>query len=158
MAGMTKQALALACALFLVACPQQEEAEETMTEDTTAMEEAPAGITLADVAGEWTVRATSEAGDTVPEYRLVASADEAGWVLHLPERDPIPVRIVDVAGDSIVAEAGPFQSVVQEGVEVRTTTVYRLQDGRLVATTVARYTTTGPDSVLVIHGEGTRAP
>lgn len=157
MKHMTKRTLALACILALAACAE-EAPEETMTEeDTTAMEEAPAGITLADAAGEWTVRATTEAGDTVPEYRLVATADPAGWVLHLPERDPAPIRILEVAGDSIVAEAGPFESVIHEGIQVTTTTVYRLQDGRLVGTTTARYTG-GPDSVLVIHGEGTRAP
>jgi hypothetical protein len=42
---------------------------------------------------------------------------------------PVPVRVVAVAGDSIVTDAGPYQSFVRKGVRVTTRTVSRLQSG-----------------------------
>ena len=53
--------------------------------------------------------------------------------------------------------AGPYESVLRKGVQVKTTTVFRLQDGKLVGTTVAHYTTKGADSVRNLRAEGTRA-
>lgn len=152
--------LALVCGIFLTGCAQEEadEGEEMTVEDTAAMAPEPAGIALADVAGTWTVDATTETGQAVPTYELMATSDPSGWEIRFPDRDPIPVRIVEVAGDSIVAEAGPFESAMRAGVQVWTHTVYRLEGDRLVGTTVAHYQTTEPDSVVTIRGEGTRAP
>jgi len=65
-------------------------------------------------------------------------------------------RIVDLAGDSIVADAGPYESALRKGVKVTTHSVFRLQDGKLVGTTVAHYATKGADSVLNLRSEGTR--
>jgi hypothetical protein len=129
-----------------------------MVEDTTAMAPEPAGITLADVAGTWTVNAVSEAGDTVPQFELVATADPSGWVLHYPDRDPVPVRIIEVAGDSIVTEAGPYNSLLRPGTQVWTHGVWRLEGDRLMGTTTAHFQTTDPDSVITVRSEATRAP
>jgi len=46
--------------------------------------------------------------------------------------------------------------VLRKGVKVTTHSVFRLQDGKLVGTTVARYTTKGADSVRNLRSEGTR--
>ena len=59
-------------------------------------------------------------------------------------------------GDSIVADASPYESVLQKGVKVTTHSVFRLQDGKLVGTTVAHYATKGADSVRNLRSEGTR--
>ncbi len=147
-------------ALVLAGCgrPAEKPAESTVGQDP-AMEEAPATISLADVAGTWNVRSTMEGSEsTVVTYDMVASADRAGWSINFPNREPIPVRIVAVEGDSIVSEAGPFESVLRKGVQVSSRVVTRLQNGKLVGTTVARYQVTGPDTVARLTFEGTRAP
>jgi hypothetical protein len=61
-----------------------------------------------------------------------------------------------VDGDSIVHEAGPFESVLRKGVQLRTHVVSRLQGDKLVGTTTANYQVTGPDSVTQLDFEGTR--
>jgi hypothetical protein len=125
-----------------------------------AADAAPAAITLDDVAGTWNVRSTLE-GDTatVVEYQMVATGESSGWGIQFPGRaDPVPVRVVAVDGDSIVSEAGPFESALRPGVQVSTRVVSRLRDGKLVGTTTAHYQVTTPDSVARLDFEGTRAP
>lgn len=118
---------------------------------------APAPITLGEVAGKYAVTGKNEAGDTtLVTYDLNATADTTGWSITFPNRQPIPQRIVSVAGDSIVLEAGPYASQIQKGVQVRTQTVYRLKDGKLVGRTVARYDTKGPDTLRIVISEGVR--
>lgn len=152
--------LTLGCVLW-TACAREEAVEDEDTavmEDTMAAAPEPAGISLADVAGTWVVNARTEAGQEVPEYELEATADMSGWEIRFPDRDPIPLTVVEVGGDSIVTEAGPFESVIRPGVQVSTHAVFRLEGDRLIGTTVAHYQTTDPDSVVTIRGEGTRAP
>ncbi|MBA3260446.1 MAG: hypothetical protein H0T68_13390 [Gemmatimonadales bacterium] len=145
--------------LLVVGCsrPADKPADTTVGE-APAMEESPATISLADVAGTWKVRSTVEGKEaTVVTYDMVATADRSGWSLNFPDREPIPVRIVAVEGDSIVSEAGPFESALRKGVQVRTHVVSRLQDGKLVGTTTARYQVSGPDTLARLKFEGTRA-
>jgi hypothetical protein len=149
------------CVAVLAGCTKSEDraAEEGIAGDTaaaTATPSAAATISLADVAGKWKVRSTDEAGGNVVEIELVATADTTGWTLTGPNRKPIPVRVTAVAGDSIVTEAGPYESFIRKGVQVRTRTVNRLRDGKLVGTTEARYATKGGDSVSLRPTEGTR--
>jgi hypothetical protein len=148
------------CAIALVGCNKPK--EEPPMESTAAAPEppaAPAPIALADIAGKWTVRTMTESGDsTLVTYELVASGDTSGWSLNFPKRKPVPMRVVAVAGDSIVTVAGPFESVLRKGVKVTTNSVLRLQDGKLAGTTIAHYATSGADSVRNLRMEGTRAP
>lgn len=147
--------------LALVGCAKSDDAAATT--DTAAggvaTTAAPAPISLADVAGRWTVRAVPESGDTSAVIsQLNASADTTGWTMTLPGRPPVSTRVVLVSGDSIVTENGPYESVLRKGVQVRTRSVMRLRDGKLIGNTVARYTTTGADSVLRLRTEATRTP
>jgi hypothetical protein len=148
------------CAIALVGCNKPK--EEPPMESTAAAPEAPAApapIALADIAGKWSVRSMTESGDsTLVTYELVAAGDTSGWSLNFPKRKPIPMRVIAVAGDSIVTEAGPFESVLRKGVKVSTNSVMRLQDGKLVGTTIAHYATSGADTVRNLRIEGTRAP
>ncbi len=116
---------------------------------------APATISLADVAGRWKVRAMDESGANVVDVELVVTAD-SGWSIVSPNRKPIPERVVGVAGDSIVAEAGPYESFIRKGVQVSTREVYRLRGGKLVGTMEGRYAINGRDSVVHRRVEGTR--
>jgi hypothetical protein len=94
---------------------------------------------------------------TLVTYELVATADPSGWTFNFPKRPPVPVRVA-AAGDSIVIDAGPYESLLRKGVQVTTHGVARLQDGKLMGATTAHYKTTGADSVLPLRFEGTRAP
>ncbi len=141
----------------LVACAKPDAAPPA-ADTTAAMMPAAPTVSLADFAGTWQVRGMNEAGDSIVGYTLNASADAAGWSITFPGRDPIPASVVSVAGDSVITDAGPFESALRPGVQVTTHTIWRLMDGRLVGMTTARYATTGPDSVAMIRGEGTRVP
>jgi hypothetical protein len=147
----------ICCATVLVGCAKSENrpAGDTMAAGEPTPQPA-AGIALADVAGKWKQRTTDEAGGTVVESEFIATADTSGWTLTLPNRNPIPVRVA-VSGDSIITDAGPFESVVRKGVQVTTHTVYRLQDGKLVGTTEAHYALNGRDSVGLRPTVATRA-
>jgi hypothetical protein len=123
--------------------PQDQAAMDTASPAQAAPAAAPATISLADVAGRWKLRTTDESGGTPVETELKATADTSGWTMTFPKRKPVPVRVVAVGGDSIVTEAGPFESFILKGVQVRTRTVNRLQDGKLVGTTEAHYALKG---------------
>jgi hypothetical protein len=131
--------------------------------DTSMAAPAPAPamaapLALSDLAGKWTMRVTRAASDSaLVTFEMIATADKAGWTFNMPKRKPIAVRILSVAGDSVVAEAGPYESVLRKGVQVTTDNTLRLKDGKLVGTTIAHYKTTKPDSVLELQVEGTRA-
>jgi hypothetical protein len=142
----------------LVGCgkPADKPADATVGE-APAMEEAPAALSLADMAGTWNVRSKVEGSDKELSYDIVATADKSGWTLNFPNRDPIPLRIVAVEGDSVVYQAGPFESALRKGVQVNTDVVARLQDGKLVGRTTAHYDVKGADSVATLTFEGTRA-
>jgi hypothetical protein len=148
----------LCCVLVLAAC---EKPKEQPAADTTAAmapapaPAAPAPISLADVAGKWNVKIMAENSDSaLLSYEMVA--DTTGWTLNFPKRKPVKAKVT-ASGDSIMAEAGPYESVLRKGVQVKTNGVYRLQNGKLVGTTVAHYATKGPDSVRTLKMEGTKA-
>jgi hypothetical protein len=130
----------------------------TMTANTTAAPSGAAPIRLADVAGRWETRVTPDSGKdtTTVEATLVATADSTGWKMINPNGKTVPLRITSVAGDSIVGEAGPFDSPRRKGVKVRAHIVMRLQGDSLVGHVVAHFATTGPDSVLTQRLVGRR--
>jgi len=151
----------LCSAALLTACAKTESPPaDTMAVAPAAAPEAapaPAPISLKDVAGTYAFTGKNEAGDsTLVTFELNATADTSGWTLVFPNRKPIAQRVISVAGDSIVLEAGPYDSQIQKGVKVRTQTVYRLKDGKLVGRTVSRYDTKGPDTLRIIMSEGVR--
>ena len=118
----------------------------------------PAKVSLADVAGKWTVKAMNEAKDTtLLTYEMVATADTSGWTLTFPNRKPIPMR-VSTMGANVVVDAGPYPSALRKGVQVTTHGVLHLDNGKLVGTTFAHYSVTTADSVRRIATEGTRTP
>ena len=150
-------------ALVLAGCGSGEgDAADSLAADTAAtMAPPPAAgtISLSQLVGRWNVRAIPEGGSDTAATTMVlnATADSTGWTVTFPGRDPLPARIVSVAGDSIVSELGPYESARRAGVQTVTTTVWRLQGDQLGGSAVARYQTTGPDSVLRLRIEIGRA-
>jgi hypothetical protein len=122
----------------------------------TPRSESPATTTASGFAGMWHVRGYNHAGDSIVGYDLTAGADTSGWTITFPNRPPIAVRVVAMTGDSVVTEAGPYESVLRPGVQVSTRAVFHLQGDTLVGQTLAHYATTGADSVLAIASKGTR--
>ena len=116
-------------------------AQEPAAKPKAAMEQA-AGIKLADVAGTWSMESTvkTAAGkDTAVMSELVATADGKGWVTNLAGRAAIPTKVVATGGDSVVTEAGPFQSVVRAGQTVTTHETLHFKGGAAWGTIEARY-------------------
>jgi hypothetical protein len=151
---MRRFAILCSCAA-LVGCAKT----ETKAPAAAAPPPPPPAISLADVAGKWSVRGMNEARDsTLVTYQLNATADTSGWAITFPGRKAIPAHVAAVAGDSVVIEAGPYASVLRKGVQVTTHGVFRIQDGKMVGMTVAHYRTAKADSVRRIPMEGTRLP
>lgn len=147
------------CMVLLVGCSKSGEEAAMDSTATATPAAAPQPIALADVAGTWAMRTMAPGTDSaVASFNVVAGADTSGWSIQFPNRPPIPVRVVSVAGDSIITAAGPYESILRKGVQVTTQTVMRLSDGMLVGTTVAHYATSGADSMITLHSEGMRAP
>jgi hypothetical protein len=142
--------LAVCCAaVAILACSKAEQQQQ----------QPAASISLADVAGRWAVKTMAQGSDSVlVSYELVAGADTSGWSLNFPNRQPIPMHVLAVAGDSIVTHAGPYESVLRPGVQVTVHSVLRMHDGMLMGATVARYTPAGADSVVNLRMEGARVP
>ena len=124
-----------------------------------AVESTPAKnpLALSDVAGRWKMRAENARGDSLTVYELTATSDTTGWTITFPNRPPLPLQIITVAGDSIVTETGPYPSVLRQTVAVRSLrSVNRLEGDMLVGNFVARYETTRADSILYGVHRGTR--
>lgn len=115
-------------------------------------------VSLDDVAGTWDVTVMAAESDSVLiTYVLNATATPDGWTSTLPGREPMPVRVVLVDGDSVVTETGPFESALRPGEMVSTRTVARLHDDMIMGTIVARYDTDGAESVMTGRVHGMRA-
>src|SRR5687768_8828504 len=148
------------CSILLVGCSKAETAADTTAAVDTAIPAAatePTPISLDQVAGKWNVRVLSaETGDsTLTSYVLDAKADTAGWTFQFPTGTPIAMKVVSMAGDSMVTESGPFDSRLQKGVKVHSIVTWRLRDGKLAGTVVSHYDTKPPTTRNLIT-EGTR--
>jgi len=120
---------------------------------------APAAIHLADVAGKWNVRVLNQAGDsTLLTLVMTTTADSTGWKETFSKGLTVPLRVISVAGDSIVTESGPQPSQLRKGMSVTTHTVTRFHGDTMVGQTVAHYKTTKADSVRNLELRGTKAP
>ena len=112
------------------------------------------GIKLSEVAGTWDVKSMASPKDSVVVPSVVtATADGKAWTMKLANREPIPVRVVAVGGDSVVTEAGPFESVWRPGQMVTTRTVGHYKGDTMTGTIEARY---GSGDVIWLKTAGTR--
>lgn len=150
------------CAAILVGCRKSQNQTSTDTTATgtssgaVASSEASANVPLSAVAGQWTVRAMRESGDsTILTYVLNMTPSGSGSTITFANRPPMAVNVA-VLGDNIVVDAGPYSSVLRKGVQVTMHTASHLQNGKLVGTGAWHYETSNPDSVLRFRIEGTR--
>ena len=140
--------------LALAACAKKDEAAPAASGG--AMAAAP--IDLKAVAGAWNFKTMGMTSDSVlATGTLVATADTAGWTMTLAGRPTMALKLT-VAGDSIMAQAPQYESVLRKGVMVTTKSTYHLVGDKLIGTTMAHYTVTTADSVMALRTEGVRAP
>jgi hypothetical protein len=146
----------LSCAAVLVGCKKAQTNSVDSVALTPSAAPAPKPIALTDVAGKWNVTEKNEAGDSVlTRYVLTATPSGTGWTIKFPKRKAIPARVV-ASGDSLIIDAGPYESELRKGVRVSTHCVERLSYGKLVGTSVAHFRTKHADSLRTIRSEGTR--
>jgi hypothetical protein len=139
-------------AVALAACGPKEEAQV----DTAATAAPPPGISLSDVAGTWTAKVMRMDSDSVIlTYDLNASADPTAWTITFPNRPPVPLKVM-ADGDSIVTDAGPYESALRKGVQVTTHGTFRLVNGELQGTTTAHYNVKTADSVVTLRTVATK--
>ena len=159
--------LAIACCtgLLVAACAKKDQAVNdsaagvAATPAPAAAPAPPAALSLADVAGKWQVRSVPESGTDTSStnYVLTATADTTGWFITFPSGLKVPVHVT-ASGDSVIQKTGTFASQRRKGVKVTTEGSFKLQNGKLVGTTIAHYSKAGPDSVLHLRTEGTKMP
>jgi hypothetical protein len=127
----------------------------------TGMQSAPAAarsVSLVDMAGTWNMRTLNMAGDSVlVTYEIFSTGDLTGWTLTFPGRPPIPVRVIEVSGDSVVLDAGPYPSALRQDVTVSTRFDMQLRDDRLSGLITAIYNMPDGDVTVPLRVEGTRA-
>ena len=65
-------------------------------------------------SGRWNGRAMVGANDSVIiVFALTVAADGKSATMGFFNQDPVPARILAMGGDSMVTEAGPYQSVLR---------------------------------------------
>jgi hypothetical protein len=164
---MSRVAIACSATLLFAACAKSDQGAKDSAAGAAAAPAAaatpaptpPPALSLADVAGKWQVRAVPESGTdtTATTYVLTATADTTGWVITFPSGLKVPVHVT-ASGDSVIERTGTFASQRRKGVKVMTEGSFRLQNGKLVGTTIGHYAKAGPDSVLRLRTEGTKMP
>lgn len=135
--------LSLMMLLTMSACGAGEE-EMPATEEPAA---APvtAAVTASDFHGTWEGQAMLEG--TPDPVQVTMEGTESGWTMTLPDRDPIALG-ASMSGDSLVLVSEPYESVIQDGVTVHTRSAVVLQNGRIVGSLTATYTTPEGESVV----------
>lgn len=157
---MHRFALACTCGVsVLAACSgsNQKAAADSTAVATPAPPPAPPPVSFNDFAGKWDLRVTNQAGDsTLLTEVMTATGADTGWSVVRAKLKAQPVR-PSVGGDSLITDGGPYPSALRKGVTVTTHSVWRLQGGKLIGTTIAHYSVKTADSVRTLHTEGTRA-
>jgi hypothetical protein len=159
---LRRVAIACCTTLVIAGCAKSDQAAKDTTVAPAAAAPPPAAapaLSMADFAGKWQVRAVPETGkDTTPtNYVLTATADTTGWMIDFPSGVKVPTHVA-VSGDSVLIKTGTFPSQRRKNVKVMTEGSARIQNGKLVGTTIAHYSNAGADSVLRLHIEGTKMP
>jgi len=113
--------LMLLCFVALVAHAAVASAQKPAAPAAPAAPAPAAGLKASDVAGTWDGKTMMGPKDSVvATWVMTVAADGKSWTMTLPNRAPIAARIVAMGGDSVVAEMGPYESVVRPGQMVTT--------------------------------------
>lgn len=141
------------CTAAVLACIAAAAQAQQAAPQTTA---ASAGLKLSDIAGTWDSKTLGPKDSVIATTVLTNTADGKGWTMTFPTGDPVAVRVVSSAGDSVVTEAGPFASRVRQG---QTVTLVRMvshyKGSEMWGTATAQYSN---GETLTFKIAGTRRP
>jgi hypothetical protein len=108
---------------------------------TTAAPTATRSVTAVDFRGTWEGKSMMGPTDSiVTTFAIIVTNDGGSWTLQLPNRDLLPMRVLSVGGDSVVAEAGPYSSVLRPSETVTTRMTGHLRGHMLAGTFEGHYT------------------
>ncbi|HYN80164.1 MAG TPA: hypothetical protein VES88_01570 [Gemmatimonadaceae bacterium] len=142
------------CAVLVIACSTK---EAPPVADTTAIAPAVApAMSLASIAGTWTVIMKPEGKDTVVSQYLLDTRDSTAWTITFPNGLRAAMRRTGMSGDTVLAATDWNESPIRKGLQARSDIKYWMHDGKLAGTHLAHYKTTGPDTIRVFVVEGTR--
>ncbi len=89
--------------------------------------------------------------------QISGTAAGTDWTMALEGRDPITLQ-VSVVGDSLIAESSEYESILRQGVMVRTRTAGAMADGMMNGTITATYRTPAGDELVTGTFTGSRMP
>jgi hypothetical protein len=116
----------------------------------------PPGKSLGAIAAIWDVNVMPLDKDSVLTTYLLNTTDTTGWMFAFPDEGPVMMRLTNRMGDTLVAEAGPFESKLRPGMKARTVSTAAFEGNSMSGTVVAHYEGAGADSVKTYRIEGTR--
>lgn len=116
----------------------------------------PPGRSLGSIAAIWDVNVKALDSDSILTTYILNNTDTTGWLFAFPDEAPVKMRVTDRSGDTLVAEAGPFESKLRPGLATRTVSRAAFVGNTMSGTVVARYETTGPDTVRTYRIDGAR--
>ena len=140
---------ALFCVLLIAACAPPEQ-----TPEPTDADPEPA-LTLTDFAGTWDAEVTLEGVEEPVQTQLEGSTDGSEWTMILEGRDPIPLSAT-VAGDSLITESDPYESILRPGTTTRVRTANVLQGENMSGTVRVAYDTDEGQEIVRGTIEATR--
>ena len=112
---------------------------------------------LAAVAGTWHMHTLNLAGDKILlRYDIAAKDTPEGWTLHIPGRAPIRVDVLEVTGDSIVAEI-EHASELRENARVTSRFIMQFHEDRVEGILVSKYKAQSGKFTVPYRVDGTRA-
>lgn len=96
-----------------------------------------AAIAWSDLVGDWegkSMRGTSDSVITAVTYTFTP---DNRVIVHLPNRPPIPTKLITMGGDSVVFETAQYNSVTRPGHKVMTRQILHIANHKGHGTTHA---------------------
>ena len=148
----------LGCVVLVAGCSTKEAppVADSAADTTAAEPSALPARSLGSIAAIWDVVVKPEGKDSVATTYILNTTDTTAWLFAFPGGKPNKMRVTEIRGDTLMTETDWFESNVRKGLMARSTSVTRIEDGKMVGKTTVHYKTTGPDSVRVFDIEGTR--
>ena len=135
-----RRAVVIPATLLLLACQGKREAEAPPPPP-------PPALTLAALAGNWESVSRLEGVPDSVISRFSGPAAETGWLLLVPDRDPIPMRVW-IQDDSMIAVTEKYPSLLRPGVMVQVRTSGVLVDSVLQGILLATYDSSAGQQVV----------
>jgi len=112
-------------------------------------------IKLADLTGTWAMQTMMGPKDSVVTRSTMTVTPDGKVTVKMQTGTTVASRILTVGGDSVVAESGPYSSVLRPGQMVTTRSTMHFKGNNATGTLVAAYAS---GDTLHAKTSGTRNP